>query len=138
MGCGTSRHKKEELNAHEELLKLETGGTKTQRVLNAWDNTAPIPAPYPQGKVDLNKMLRSESIEQGTVYDPNPEIVQYVVEGDLVPAREFYAIQPVQPISQQHNEFSNNLAFERNEPPMPVTENQNRVMDNRQRDMAYA
>ena len=100
MGCGKSKHKRKVTETNVTIQKAETGGTKTQQVLNSWEQTPPVPAPYPQGKTDVNRILETELSHAGTVYDPNPEIVgEREAEGELVPSQAFFSIVPVEPIS---------------------------------------
>ena len=138
MGCNSSKSKKQEILAQQTIAKRDTGGTRTQRVLNSWDVTTPIPAPYPQGKADLNKILKTDSYLAGTVYDPNPEIVPYNVEGEYVPANEFYAITPVQPLDRLDGDEGRGDAYVVNEFGRVVDTNSRVVIEKRQREVMFA
>ena len=100
MGCGGSKNKNNDRKntKNKSLDRRETRGTRTPRVLNDWGNIEPLAAPYPQGNKDLTKVMKSDSMQAGTIYDPNPELVLYEVKGEYVPVKEFYSITPVQPI----------------------------------------
>ena len=101
MGCGSSKNKgknKNDAAKQRQLDRANTRGTRTPRVLNDWGNNEPIPAPYPQGNKNITETMKADSMQAGTIYDPNPELVEYEVEGELVPASEFYSITPIKPI----------------------------------------
>lgn len=99
MGCGNSKKQRNTRKKTEEgIARKETRGTRTPRVLNNWADEQPLPPPYPQGNKDLTKLMKAESMQQGTVYDPNPELITYEVQGEYVPVKQFYSITPVQPI----------------------------------------
>lgn len=70
--------------------------------------TTVVTTPPPKVDVDMTKILATQLSEQGTVYQPNPEIVPLAQQGDFVPADVFYSVQQVAPISNVGRpEFSN-------------------------------
>ena len=138
MGCCSSQTKKTPLIDPNAVVRHDTGGTRTQRVLNSWDVTTPIPAPYPQGKVDLTKMLHTDSYEAGTVYDPNPEVVPFYVEGEYVPVKEFYSITPVQPITRRDINGNEPDVLVVNEKGRVINTNSSVVVDRRQKEVLFA
>ena len=121
MGCGGSKNKnKNRKNTNSNIDRKNTRGTRTPRVLNDWGNIEPLAAPYPQGTKDLTKVMKSDSMQAGTIYDPNPELVMYEIQGEYVPIKEFYSITPVQPIKgldedkQDKNFIDDNRQTDRN------------------------
>ena len=131
MGCGGSKNKNKEKKRQESgLPRKETRGTRTPRVLNNWAGEEPLAPPYPQGNKDLTKMMKADSMQQGTVYDPNPELIEYEVQGEYVPVKEFYSITPIQPIRGTNED--------RNEDNKVYHETNEDRRDNRQREVLVA
>ena len=108
MGCGHSKHKRNAKKLHEPVEQQANQEANTQQVLNSWEPTPPAKTLYPQGKTDVNKILETEVSGQGTVYEPNPEIMAENVEGELVPAENFYSIVPVEAITPMSKSVVNN------------------------------
>lgn len=59
----------------------------------------PVKVTQPRFEADVPKILHTNLSEQGTVYQPNPEIVPLAQVGDLVPADVFYSMRKVDPIT---------------------------------------
>lgn len=138
MGCGTSKSKKTNQIDTNKVERKETGGIRTQKVLNAWEATPALSTPYPQGKIDINKLIKTDSYEVGSIYDPNPEVVPYYVEGEYVPAREFYAITPAKPVSSK---FVNKQISEKiiiNDQNKVINAKNRNIEGNQQREVLYA
>ena len=59
----------------------------------------PVKVAQPRFEADVPKILQTNLSEQGTVYQPNPEIVPLAQVGDFVPAQVFYSVNQIEPIT---------------------------------------